>query len=98
MRPPGYSGGSVRTKTEPEVFENYDAVIPIPGIVNYIVHGAGGRYLLIALRRLQKVGVFDVREGTVKKYVNVDVDGAHQWRQACQFTRRAVTAPGSGCA
>jgi hypothetical protein len=46
--------------------------VPIPGIVNDIVYGADGRYLLIAMHELQKVGVFDIREAKVKKYVNVD--------------------------
>ncbi|MBL9081458.1 MAG: hypothetical protein JNK76_06615 [Planctomycetales bacterium] len=51
-----------------------DARIALPGLVSDTAVGGGGRYLLLALLSVQKVGVFDVGEGKMKKYVNVDGD------------------------
>ncbi|MGC3967915.1 MAG: hypothetical protein QM775_11260 [Pirellulales bacterium] len=48
--------------------------IALPGLVNDTSVGGGGRYLLLSLNSLQKVGVFDVRDGKIKKYVNIDSD------------------------
>ncbi|MBA4016988.1 MAG: hypothetical protein C0483_07375 [Pirellula sp.] len=62
-----------------------DAKLPIPGPVDDVVVGGGGRYLLLAMHDLQKVVVFDVREGKVLKYVNVESDEFFVAGGATQF-------------
>src|SRR5207244_1746083 len=57
---------------ETKTYDKPDATIALPGEVSDVVVGGNGRYLLLAMNDLQKVGVFDVREGKVLKYLNVD--------------------------
>jgi hypothetical protein len=48
-----------------------DLVVGLPGDVTEVVVGGDGRYLLLSIPDLQKVGVFDLREAKVLKYVGV---------------------------
>lgn len=49
----------------------FDAQVKLPGEPSDVTVGGGGRYLLLSLRDQQSVGVFDVREAKLVKYVNV---------------------------
>lgn len=57
-----------------DLMEEADATIPLPGEVSDVVVGGGGKYLLLVMQSLQKVGIFDVSEAKMSKYVNVAGD------------------------
>jgi hypothetical protein len=49
-------------------------VRPLPAVVEDVVVGGGGRYLILALSRARQLAVFDVREGKVVRYLPVQAD------------------------
>jgi hypothetical protein len=53
--------------------------VRLPGAVDDVVAGGGGRFLVLSLRKLGKVAIFDVNVARVTHYISVSDDN---WRMA----------------
>lgn len=62
-----------------------DALITLVGEVDRYTIGGSGRYVLLSFKTLRKVGVFDLRDGRVLKYVDVEGDRFSVAGGATQF-------------
>jgi hypothetical protein len=75
LRLTGTAGPPSRQASEPAiqppVFTGKMVVRQLPGTVADVVVGGGGRYLILALRDVRKVAIFDVNEGAVVRTLDV---------------------------
>jgi hypothetical protein len=54
--------------------EPIDMEVPLPGRATDVVVGADGRYLIISMHASRQAAIFDVREGAVKRVLNMPTD------------------------
>jgi len=63
-----------KKKTDDFTTVDCDSYVSLPGHLDDAVGAGDGRYLLLSFRKLQKVGVFDMRTTKIVRFVNVRSD------------------------
>ncbi len=70
---------------KPQYIENYNLpavdlpkmnIINLPGKINNVVAGGGGRYLILYLAKLQKLAIFDATKSQIVKYIQLPAEVA----------------------
>lgn len=69
--PEGFDPNPKTTIQQPSPL-SADALVSLPADVDDVIVGGDGRFLLLAMRTIQKVAVFDLRDATIRKFINVD--------------------------
>jgi len=53
------------------------SVFNLPSLIDEVAVGGGGRYLILSLKSLQKLAVFDFNAGRIVRYISVDSSDYH---------------------
>ena len=60
---------------KPPTLAQEKVTVMLPGPITNLAVGGGGRYLLLYIPEVRKLGVFDVNEAKIRKYLDVPGDG-----------------------
>jgi S1-C subfamily serine protease len=68
------AGGAPAAIRPPEGVGDEPSERPLPGIIDDVVVGGNGHYLLLLMRNIKKIGVLDVTTGKAERYIPIPGD------------------------